>query len=296
MDYWGRKALYVRGAPEKFSGLFDRDRFYAAIERAYDDELADRFRIAALVEASSDRPLTLSFMRPISPDEVDASLRNGMTICVNDISAGDARLRALARTVRKELNYLGDVHFNCYLSPDESGAPFHIDSRMTTTLQVEGRKRWRFADEPAVRWPPSVAQLRNGAPEWLRPVEASWARLDRPDVESFREVVLEPGDLLCLPAGTWHEAEAKKGSLALNLSFGSIAFSVFVAMVLENRLSALDTWRGGVPPVVGAADGNGVPGALAPYLAERLRELRQVVDALDPDGDEIAAVWTDLRR
>jgi ribosomal protein L16 Arg81 hydroxylase len=37
---------------------------------------------------------------------------------------------------------------------------------------------------------------------------------------AFHEVVLHPGDLLCLPAGTLHAAKAIDGSLALNLALG----------------------------------------------------------------------------
>lgn len=290
--YWGSRALYVKGSEGKFAGLFDSRRFDAAIREAFDDPYADRFRLAALVEASPERPLTLSFMRPITPDEVEASMREGMTICVNDIGAGDAQLRAFARTIRKEMSYAGTVHFNCYRSPSRSGAPFHIDSRMTTTLQIEGRKRWRYGAEPAVPWPPSNAQLRrNGSPEWLVPVAGDWAHLEPPDENALQEVVLEPGDLLCLPAGTWHEAEAIGGSLALNLSFGPLSFATIVGSILDAGMGDRVEWRGGVPPVAGATPGE-LPSVVSDYVRARLREACDYLGGLDTS--HVAELWDRL--
>ncbi|MDQ3964532.1 MAG: cupin domain-containing protein [Actinomycetota bacterium] len=287
--YWGRRALYVKGPAGKFAGLFDSRRFDAAIREAFDDPYADRFRLAALVETSSERPLTLSFMRPITPDEVEGSMREGMTICVNDIGAGDAKLRTFARTIRKEMSYAGSVHVNCYRSPSRSGAPFHIDSRMTTTLQIEGRKRWRYGAEPAVPWPPSNAQVRrDGSPEWLVPVADDWAHLERPDGNALQEVVLEPGDLLCLPAGTWHETEAIGGSLALNLSFGPLSFATIVGSILDMGMGDRVEWRGGVPPVAGAKPGE-MPSVVSEYMRARLREARDFLAGLDTH--DVVELW-----
>ena len=114
----------------------------------------------------------------------------------------------------------------CYLSPRGYGFNAHFDAHIVTQLQIEGRKRWRYSVRPGV-----VDPLDNGfadeggevrvigrSPSELR----SWERASVADA-TFEEVVLEPGDLLCLPPGTWHEAKAVERSLALNVAFSAFS-------------------------------------------------------------------------
>jgi len=62
------------------------------------------------------------------------------------------------------------------------------------------------------------------------------------------EVTLEPGDLLCLPAGAWHSAQAKEYSLALNISIKPYDYvSIFMNLIDQKFLSDPE-WRGGPLP------------------------------------------------
>jgi 50S ribosomal protein L16 3-hydroxylase len=294
-EYWQRKPLYVKGTPEKFRSLFDRDRFYEAISNA--SELADPqgFRIAVVLKRSES---SLSFSEEIAPNQVDGWLAQGTTICVNDIGAGDDRLTYYATAVREQMSYAGPVRFNCYVSPDGSGADSHFDARVSTTLQIEGKKRWRFSARPSMDWPPSNAQLRrDGSPYWMLagPSNEQWAQLEPVDESSFTEVVLEPGDLLCLPAGTWHNAKAIGFSLSLNLTFSPLNFFTFLARILEPVFLSHAQWRGSPPPVCAENTRlEKLPPEVEHYVGERLSELRAFLETLETKGAHVNEVWREL--
>jgi hypothetical protein len=85
-----------------------------------------------------------------------------------------------------------------------------------------------------------------GAEEWeqLTPVR-------RTDLE---HTVLEPGNLLCLPAGTWHAARAVDRSLALNVSISPADPARELARLLDPLLCDDPLWRGGLSLAPGGDD------------------------------------------
>jgi ribosomal protein L16 Arg81 hydroxylase len=210
------------------------------------------------------------------------------------------KLYAYARAVKLQLGYLGNLRFNCYLSPDGSGADTHFDARVSTTIQIEGNKRWRFSKCPAVAWPLSNAQVdSDGCPVWMAPWAGyeDWERLWPVHEESFMEVILEPGDVLCLPAGTWHNAKAIGRSLALNLAFSPVQFFSVLTRIVETEFMRRAQWRGGPPPIVATeARTDTLPRELESYLADRLQELRDFLNTLDLTEPRLLRVWQDLMR
>ncbi|HEY8210136.1 MAG TPA: cupin-like domain-containing protein [Myxococcaceae bacterium] len=96
-----------------------------------------------------------------------------------------------------------------WLGPAETTTPVHFDRAPNLYAQILGRKRWRL-------WRPDRA---------LRPrfsgLGFSMSALDagqgpegagEPDLD----VVLEPGDLLVVPAGWWHHVHTLEPALAIN--------------------------------------------------------------------------------
>jgi ribosomal protein L16 Arg81 hydroxylase len=301
-EYWGKKPCYVKGWRGKYRGLFDRRRFYAAIRRADRARGPSVIHLGAFLRTDPSSPFALTSMsqQQIRAGDVRRLLARGTTVCVTHIEAVDERLATFCDAVRREMAYLGDVRFNCYFSPDRSGADVHFDARVSTTLQLEGRKLWRFSTEPAVAWPLSNAQVgRDGEVVWAVPGigDERWARIQPADETRFREVILEPGDLLSLPAGVWHSARAIGSSLALNLSFGPARFTPYLAALLDPLFSGNPAWRGGPPPALARklAPGETPPHVLG-YLEDRLKELRAFVEAFDPTDKVVGDTWGEIVR
>jgi ribosomal protein L16 Arg81 hydroxylase len=294
-EYWLRRPLFVKGTPDKFGDLFGRAAFDRAIRRGCERTDLASFQLN-VIRPRRDGD-TVTHMQRIAPEDVDGKLAEGLTICVNDISVGDERLRFLARTVREQMSFLGEVWFNCYMSPPGSGANTHFDCTVTTSLQIEGRKRWRFSPAPAIDLPPSNAQARqDGQPVWMLPWFGyeEWDRLEKVDESKFTEVVLEPGDLLYLPAGTWHNAKAVEFSMALNMVFSPMNFFTLLMRLIEPAFQANPGWRGNPPPVYDVAREGQVPPQVESYLRDRFSELREFIGALDPAGAHVYEIWRTL--
>jgi ribosomal protein L16 Arg81 hydroxylase len=218
--YLARRPLHIRGHPSKFDWLYDETRLRALLVDTLAGREDLRCTVSALHKGADDQPLTLMTWERIPPESLDDVLADGTTLCVNNISAEEPDLERFVADVMAELGWTGFTQFNCYVSAPGSGADMHWDASITTSLQLSGRKHWRFATEPSLEWPIRPAQLDRAGRirHFVDPAERD--RLPEPDAMEYEEVVLEPGDLLCLPAGTLHAANGLDVSVALNLAIG----------------------------------------------------------------------------
>ena len=199
--------------------------------------------------------------------QVGDLLHAGATVCITDIHLADPALAQWAQAIRTQLNFTGHVGVNCYVSPDGSGLPTHYDKRVATTLQIAGSKRWRFSTASAKPWPLENAVYQKGSAE---PLAADVGT--SPEAMEFREVELQPGDMLCLPAGAWHSARGVGYSLALNLYFSPQNLILQLAPLIQHLAVSSADWRGGTPATLEKTQGN-LPETVAAYLRERFDEI-----------------------
>lgn len=296
-EYWARKPLFVKGFRDKYRGIFDRDAFIRAVAqpgpvaqdflRASFDK-KDRPRKATSVDASS-----IAFNA--APEQAVALFKAGATLCATQMEARVPTLGPLAAAVKRQLGYPGRVTFNAYLSPPGAGFNWHFDGRISSTLQIEGTKRWRFSKKPAVAWPRGNGALRadgSGAYVDGRPV-APWEQIAPLDPEDVDEALLEPGDLLILPAGAWHDAcGGDEGSLALNLSFTPVSYTTLLRELIDRLLSADPDWRGPWPllPAVGRPAGEvDRPGLEA--VSHQLQRAAEALRSLAADDMAMVEIW-----
>jgi len=290
-QYWMQRSFFVRGGPDKVGDLFSLDSFHAAVAAAARRTDAPQRGFSVRAGAT----------RTIMPWTIASEVAAGETICVSAIEVGDARLAELAAELKRELAFAGRVGVHAYLSPRGSGFSFlHFDARIATTLQIAGRKRWRYAERSSLPWPAhNVRFAPDGRLDWHQPPAAWEERVPLRGDLPLAEVVLEPGDLLCLPAGTFHAAEAVDDvSLSININFNYGGFFDLVGAYLNARLPELAGWREAPPaPLPGELERGGLPPRVVEFMVARLDELRRVIDELDPrNGGEVAALWHRARR
>jgi hypothetical protein len=284
-DYWQRKSLFVKGTAGKFAGLFDRHRFFSVAGQAR----------GIHAEWGAGQNVT-----GVRPEQMDGLLKSGATLCLTGIEHVDSGLQTLTLNAKRELLHAGEVSIRSYLSAEGCGFDLHFDARVATTLQIEGCKRWWFSKTPAVPFPARNCNLiRPGQLGYQRaaevPVEV-WERFAPPDETELCEVLLEPGDVLCLPAGTWHRAKAAgTSSLALNLAFDSLGFLGILTAAIAPLLVNKPEWRQCPPPALsGETSPFGVPRELIQFFTSRLDELRAALASLDPEGPDLARAWMTL--
>jgi Cupin superfamily protein len=300
-DYWGKKPLYVKGYPDKYKGLFDGETFIRAL--SIQSPTQEDF-----LRASFDKKTDSKAMPSPQPDEWASNafrasieqavplFKAGATLCATQIESRVPALVPFVAAIKRQLGYPGKVCFNAYLSPPRTGFNWHFDARIASTLQIEGTKRWRFSNRPAVGWPPYNGAVRpDGTGQYTDPKGPidSWAQIAPFDEKDTGEVLLEPGDLLILPAGVWHDAcGGDTGSLALNLSFTPVSFTPMVRDLLDAMLVASPGWRAPSPvlPLKGGAPGEMDPEGVA-AIAAQLAAAGDALRALAGDSASVVRLW-----
>jgi ribosomal protein L16 Arg81 hydroxylase len=281
--HFAQVSLNVEGHPQKFNHIFSWEKLKQALARG--QAISDRSYNITASFTSGDEAGSPRRMIEAHHNQVSELLHAGATLCISNIHLADPALAQWAQAIRAQLNFTGTVGVHCYVSPDNSGLPMHFDRRVSTTLQIAGKKRWRFSTESANVWPIDNGVYQQGKVE---PVRADAGKL--PAEMEFREVELNPGDLLCLPAGAWHAARGVGFSLALNLYFAPRNLFLQLAPLIHDFAFANEYWRGGPPATVEKTQGQ-MPKAVKAYMRERLDEFHKMALEVINGPEALTETW-----
>jgi len=271
-QYWNEKALFLPGCPGKFSGLFDRVAFDLGLQHCVDLK----------VGYTDDKGWPAHFN--IRPEQVEEMLRSGKTVCASGIDSGDPKLTAFLKRISEHFAVFGRLFFNSYLSPDNAGFGLHLDHHPVMILQIEGRKRWWYSREPGLR-----EVLTNVSfPHDRNVLKLPWVTVTRPDEASLSEVILNPGDILYMPKGTWHRAQAIGGSLGLTLAMESASPLELIQYALGPHLNKVE-FRNALPGYWVQSTQEGMPAELHAQFDKALAALRSVVQFMTPS--DLYQVW-----
>lgn len=210
-DVWSRTALLTRGASD-FSDLFSA----AAV-----DELVSRRGLRTPFLRVAKDGETLPEASFTSPAGVGATIGDQLddTALWRDFADGATLvLQALHRTwepIADLVTGLGDelghpVQANAYVTPPQNrGFDAHYDVHDVFVIQIEGSKRWTV-HEPVLPDP-----LRDQPWTDHRGAVAAAASENPPHLDAL----LEPGDVLYLPRGWLHSAQAQ-GEVSIHVTLG----------------------------------------------------------------------------
>lgn len=273
---WNRKSIHISGHSRKFQGLFDRAAFDRGVHRCAD------LKVGYTDEKGWPAH------HNIKPEQIGEMLASGKTVCASVIDTADPVLTAFLTLFQKHFALAGKFFFNSYLSPDGSGFGLHLDHHPVFILQMDGQKRWRFSPEPALR-----AVLTNiSFPRDREVLKLPWTTVTRPRDADLCEVVLNPGDVLYLPKGTWHSAQAIGGSLALTLAMETVPSLALIQQAIASRLNTLalrDFLPGyGLPSIQ-----DGMPAELESLFESGLNDLRKIVNEVGPS--DLYRVWREMQ-
>ncbi|MEU0638327.1 cupin domain-containing protein [Streptomyces albidoflavus] len=231
-DFWARTALLNRRAGD-FSDLFSA----AAV-----DELIARRGLRTPFLRVARNGATLPDTAYTSPAGVGATIADQLddTALWREFADGATLvLQALHRTWQPVAEFcaglgteLGHpVQANAYVTPPQNrGFDDHYDVHDVFVLQIEGTKRW------LVHRPVHPDPLRDQPWTDRRPAVAEAAAS-----EPYLDVVLAPGDVLYLPRGWLHAAEAQ-GAVSVHLTLGIHTWTRY-ALAEQLAQAALATLR-----------------------------------------------------
>lgn len=212
-DYLHRRPLHVRGRPEKFAATLD----WADINRMLMMDVWTHQTLQLHIDTNRVPPAAYCVnaanrdhqpvLRP-DPDKVQDLIGRGATLLLNEIESLAPGVLAVVETVQRELGAKSSV--NLYYSHKERrGFDSHCDRHDVFALQIYGSKRWTIYQGELDR-PIEHAMFQN-VPQ---------VEYDRRKGEVAEVVELNPGDLLYLPRGRFHDALAS-GDVSVHLSVSS---------------------------------------------------------------------------
>ena len=255
--YSERRCLHVPGRPERAARLFDSTRLLAILGRTAGGDATFRRKQRFALCDGEHREMA------ISPDQVQSVVAAGMTVMVDGLDRHDRGLRALVDDTRRTLGIPEPVEIAAFVSPEGSGFGLHYDCVPNWVIQIEGRKRWRYSELPAVSHPD-----RTFVPDARQRAD----RIHDLDESSLLSVDLAPGDVLYIPPGAWHEPTSLDG-VSLHLSM--VARPVHLFALFERAVTPLlgVDWRR-LPWAV--------QGGIEDELARRREQLLQALDEVSP--------------
>jgi hypothetical protein len=271
-EFYGRQPVHrhSRGQPQRFQSLID----WQVLERLLNmTGCWDEARLRLVADGRRLPPEHYCFAlngtdgeprawRP-QPERVMGALNAGATMVLNGLDGLVPAIGSLAHDLEKALNVR--VQSNLYWSRrGQRGLPLHYDIHDVLALQISGTKRWRWyahRAHPGGKAPPErELRAQAGAVE--------------------REIALEAGDLLYLPAGVIHEAMAQ-GDQSLHLTLGLKQItSMDVASLVMQHLS--------IQPDMSAPRYDLHEGT--PALAQHIADLAAQCARLGNDPEALAAL------
>lgn len=188
-DFWGKRAVYIEGAQDKFPNLFGWDEVNNCLNHS---------------RRSYDGMRLLFEKNELAPGEflkLDYWLRKGATLVINQANDIDPIVAKFSTALAHDLNTR--INVNCYVScPTKQGFDTHFDQHDTIIVQTAGSKLWSVF-EPTVQYPLHAQGSSRGTP--------------LPETDPYLECELSPGDVLYIPRGHWHFAVAVTPSIHLTL-------------------------------------------------------------------------------
>ncbi|WP_329583472.1 cupin domain-containing protein [Streptomyces sp. NBC_01361] len=166
----------------------------------------------------------------VHPAELHERLAQGASLVIDAIDELHGPVGLLAEQIEAWLHTACQV--NAYASwTAEQGFGTHWDDHDVIVVQVEGAKRWRIY-----------------GPTRVHPMHVDVIEPEEPQGEPLAELVMEPGDVLYLPRGWWHEVTADQGVPSLHLTCGLTPRTGADLMSwLGEKLRAHDALRADLP-------------------------------------------------
>lgn len=271
-EYEGKKPLHLKGAAEKFaqvmswpllSDLLGQATIWSAqsLMLVLDKETVPGQQYCTPTAGRDGGQV----MRP-DPAKVQSYLKKGATLVANDIDHLSSGLTAFSKCIEEALG--AKIQGNLYCSSKRrQGFAAHFDTHDVYAVHVEGTKTWHIYEGRA-EGPIAHPMFKTLGREHHEKAKG----------ELLMDVKMEPGDLLYLPRGQYHDALADEGG-AVHIAFGATyPIGMDVMSMLFESVLAEPVFRANLPrPGQGGLD-------------QRLSELADRISAILKTPETAGAV------
>lgn len=128
----------------------------------------------------------------------------------------------------------GATRVSAFASRKGAGLPSHYDPNDNFVCQAQGKKTWRVSTA-RVLYPTEGATV-GARPSRIVLAETGGLPSEMPD---FETIVMQPGDVMFMPRGQWHDTVTEDESLHFNIQCGlanwkdAVEFALFHSLVIH---------------------------------------------------------------
>lgn len=250
---WTQEAVFISGlGQDKFKNIFS----WSHLNHFLNFTELDRSNIELALEG---KILTNSFSyneNIFKPNIILNLIKKGATLKLISIQKTIPSIYKFISNLRQDIGY--DINVNAYYSwPEKQAYNCHYDSHEIFILQIEGTKKWEVLRD-TFKYP-----LVHHKSIFMQP----------PEVEPYLKCTLSPGDILYIPRGHWHYAQAfEEPSLHLTVGVNCASGISFLEWVTQ-EIHKNENWRKNLP--LYTMEDNGA--TLSNYLETLIKELIEYV-------------------
>ena len=244
-DYYGQRPLHLGGRPDKAGDVFSWERFErmlamtdiwtAATLKLYLDrrEVPPQAYCVPTVDRNQ-----VSVMQPV-PARVMELINRGASVICNQVETLDPGILGVMHTLEQAFKGRGSCNLYCSWQGIQA-FDSHYDKHEVFALHIAGEKTWRLYEGRIDR--PIHHESFPPEPQ---------AQLDAKKGKVSQEVTLQPGDLLYIPRGQFHDALAT-GQASLHLTFSlNVPNGLNALTALWNAAARDPVFRGDLPIPLG---------------------------------------------
>ncbi len=230
-EYFSKRTLYRAPSPERLETML-------AVHSWDVDELLriPGVKVLAWFNALNGGHLTAE----VSSEAARKLYRGGTTLYLQEVPALEAIGDEIARALKVPRH-----NIVCALFCNQRGARTraHFDPVDTITLQLKGSKRWRVAANELTPDPTTSWGTLDGSSKKAELWQYGHDELPKSMPAGAEELFLEPGAVLNVPLGFWHETESDEESVSLHIHRVPLPWVDAVLVSLRALLLRERPWR-----------------------------------------------------
>lgn len=240
-SYWPKKHLFIPPSPNKLNCLFDLPQL-----QSLQTLIAARvLKVRACLPDFDDEYSSIL----LEPGDALKVFRNNMTLVFDSMQSQSETIAGFLKNVRSDLglvtgseNDLTQARAIVYATPAGGRTRLHFDANANFVFQLKGTKRWCLAPNISVENPTDRYTSCTGEIGVALEKQCHAQLLEELPKGSL-EFLLEPGAVLFVPRGYWHETTTEDDSISLNLTFSQPTWAdIFTKSIHELLLQSAD-WR-----------------------------------------------------
>ncbi len=240
--YWPENPLFIPASDGKLSSLFSLPQLQD-LESLIE---ARTLQVRACLPDHDDEYSSLL----LAPEDCLKAYRNNMTLVFDSMQTQDDEIKNTLLKIQSDLglptggeaNDLTRARAMVYATPAGGRTGLHFDANANFVIQLRGTKRWALAKNTSVDYPTERYTSRTGELADTLDRQCHAELLD--DLpEGSPEFLLQPGSILFVPRGYWHETSTEDDSLSLNFTFTQPTWADILAKSIHGYLLQSAQWR-----------------------------------------------------